>query len=339
MSELRKDYVTNTWVIFAPARSLRPGIPPQERKTTPPEACPFCEGHEDQTPPEVLAFRDGGRKDGPGWRVRCFPNLFPALVPGEVKDESSAPLFGRVSGVGRHEVIVETPEHAAHLGSMPASHVGEVVRAYRDRARSLSKDPAFRYVLIFKNHGERAGASLSHPHSQLVALPIVPRRIHEELEVSREHRQANRGACVFCRIVSTEIAEDRRVITQNRDFVALAPYAARFPFETWILPKAHAAAFEALTDSEVSSFADLLRESLRRLHQVVDDPDFNYNIHTGPVGAEVADFHWHLEITPRLAELAGFEQGTGMFINQVMPEDAASILRGDVRLTGRNDST
>jgi UDPglucose--hexose-1-phosphate uridylyltransferase len=144
---------------------------------------------------------------------------------------------------------------------------------------------------------------------------------------------------VFCRIVSTEIAEGRRVVTQDRDFLSVSPYAARFPFETWILPKVHGAAFEGLTDSDCLSFAGILRDSLRRLHQMLDDPDLNFYIHTAPVGTKEEEFHWHLEITPRFAELAGFERGTGMFINQVLPEDAASILRGDVRLGGPNRSS
>jgi len=337
MPEIRKDYVTNTWVIFAPARARRPGASSDPRRMNDREACPFCEGHEARTPPEVYALRDRGPKDGPGWRVRCIPNLYPALEPGPLVDESSAPLFARVSGVGQHEVIIETPEHRGHLGLMTDSQVSDVIRAYRDRARSLSKPGAYRYVLIFKNHGERAGASVSHPHSQLIALPIVPQRIREEMDSARAHREANRGVCVFCRIVSTEIAEGRRVVTQNRDFLAISPYAARFPFETWILPKIHRPAFEGLKDSDCVSFAGILRDSLGRLHQMLDDPDLNFYIHTAPAGTKDDEFHWHLEIAPRLAELAGFERGTGMFINQVMPEDAASILRGDVRLTGTKD--
>jgi UDPglucose--hexose-1-phosphate uridylyltransferase len=182
MPELRKDYVTNTWVIFAPARARRPGTAAEPRRTNNLDTCPFCEGHESQTPPEVFALRNAGGKDGPGWRVRCIPNLFPALEPGSLVDESSASLFARVSGVGQHEVIVETTDHRGHLGLMTEAEVADVVLAYRGRARTLAKQGAYRYVLIFKNHGERAGATLSHPHSQLIALPIVPQRIQEEMD-------------------------------------------------------------------------------------------------------------------------------------------------------------
>jgi UDPglucose--hexose-1-phosphate uridylyltransferase len=333
MPELRKDYITDTWVIFAPVRSQRPIAGTASRRTTDPESCPFCEGHEHLTPPETYALRDGPR-DSPGWRVRCVPNRYPALEPIGPVDRSSEAMFGRVSGVGSHEVIVEAPDHGGHLGLMGDDQVGRVVRAYRERIRDLSGDPRTRYVLVFKNHGERAGASISHPHSQLIAMPIVPQRIVEEVEGARRHASANPGGCGFCEVLEAELADGRRIIARDDAFVALSPFAARFPFETWIAPRAHAAAFESLDDAGSTRFARILKDVLARLYVVLNDPDLNFYIHTAPVGAPADSFHWHVEVTPRLAEIAGFERGTGMFINQVMPEDAAAILRGSVRAAG-----
>ena len=338
MPELRKDYVTDTWVIFAPARSQRPGLGSNERRLTDRDACPFCEGHEHMTPPETYAVRSRGRPNAPGWLVRCVPNKFPALEPTGDVARTADTLYDRVSGVGTHEVIVETPKHDGNLAFLEHDQLVQIILAYRDRYLELSRDPRYRYVLIFKNHGERAGATLSHPHSQLIAMPIVPQRIQEELEAVRRHRRANSGACVFCRVVDTELRERRRVVIENPAFVAISPFAARFPFETWILPKDHVESFDGLDDAGSSSLAEILRDVLARLYHVLNDPDLNYYIHTAPAGSRQEGYHWHIEITPRLAEIAGFERGTGMFINQVMPEDAAAILRGDIRVDGSNQT-
>lgn len=330
MPELRKDYVTDTWVIFAPARSKRPTAPPAGRRFTDPDGCPFCEGHEHLTPPETFAIRSGAPNE-PGWQVRCVPNLFPALEPHEAFERSSQALFDRVTGVGTHEVIVEATDHRAHLALLDEHQVRRVVLAYRQRYRDLSRDERFRYVLIFKNHGERAGATISHPHSQLIAMPIIPQRILEETSGART---PSPDGCGFCRVIAAEIEDGRRVIREDGAFLALSPYAARFPFEAWILPRRHAPAFETLDDDGCARFGRILRDVLARLYHVLNDPDLNFYIHTAPCRDTTDGFHWHVEITPRFAEIAGFERGTGMFINPVLPEDAASILRGDVEIAG-----
>lgn len=332
MPELRKDYVTDTWVVFSTVRGKRPREPPASAGKTSAEKCPFCYGHEHMTPPEVLAYRRNGQPNGPGWWVRCMPNKYPALeIEGEVHRRVSQ-LFHSVNGVGAHEVIVETPEHESHLAQLSDFQVQEVITAYKHRYLDLIRDRRFKYILIFKNHGEKAGASISHPHSQLIATPIVPRRIMEEVGAVQRYYEATGGACLYCEIIATEVEEERRMVADNTKFVAISPYAARFPFETWILPRAHEMAFEDLTDEERTPLARILKDVLGRMDRILDDPPFNYYIHTAPCDRKESRYHWHLEITPRLTETAGFERGTDFYINPVMPEDAATILRDELKV-------
>ena len=331
MPEIRKDYATPTWVVFSAARSQRPGAFRNPKDATPKESCPFCEGHEAMTPPEVLAYRERGPADGPGWSIRCVPNKFPALERvGEVREHRDGP-FVSVDGVGAHEIIVESPDHDGHLATLDDRQVERVLRAYRERYHDLAADRRVKHVQIFKNHGERAGASFSHPHSQIIAIPIVPLRILEEMEGMRAHAADREGECLYCEILRRELASQRRVVAENGAFVALEPFAARFPFETWIIPKVHARAFEMLSDSDGGPFARILKDVLGRMYRLLDDPSFNYYIHTAPVRDVEGTYHWHLEITPHLTEIAGFERGTGFYINPVVPEDAASILKGEIR--------
>src|SRR5213594_4115941 len=237
MPEIRKDYATPTWVVFSAARSQRPGAFRNPKDATPKESCPFCEGHEAMTPPEVLAYRDRGRPNGPGWSIRCVPNKFPALERvGEVREHRDGPFLS-VDGVGAHEIIVESPDHDGHLATLDDRQVERVLRAYRERYHDLAADRRIKYVQIFKNHGERAGASYSHPHSQIIGIPIVPLRILEEREGMRAHAEQREGDCLFCEILRRELASGRCVVAENGGFVALEPYAARFPFETWAPPE------------------------------------------------------------------------------------------------------
>jgi UDPglucose--hexose-1-phosphate uridylyltransferase len=332
MPELRKDYVSNTWVVFSASRAQRPGAFRTGKWGTDPNDCPFCAGHEDMTPPELLAYRKDGTRNGPGWWIRCVPNLYPALEPDGRVHRYGTELFHRVTGVGAHEIVIETPDHLDHLSKLSEFQVGAIVDAYRERYVELVRDKRFKYILIFKNHGERAGASNSHPHSQIIAMPIVPRRIAEEIRALNRFHQSSNGGCLFCRILEAEGTEDKRIVSRNESFVCLSPYAARFPFETWIVPTAHRAAFEDVPDEERTQFARILRDILGRMDGILDNPAFNYYIHTSPTGGRATRYHWHLEITPRLAETAGFERGTDFYINPVMPEDAAAILRGQVKL-------
>ena len=325
MPELRKDPVVERWVIIATERARRPmDFAPDTVTPRGANGCPFCPGREDRTPPEL--YRSAGSENG-SWAVRVVPNKFPALHPeGEVHAAGEG-IYDRIDGVGAHEVIIESPDHFANLGTLPASHVGEVLVAYRERLLALRKDPRLEYVLIFKNHGVAAGASLEHPHSQLIATPILPELIAEELEgATRYFRMKER--CVWCDVVSQERRDGSRLVLEEDGFVAIAPFAPRFPFETWILPTVHRASFEGVSTDEVDSLSRLLQDLIARLGRLFDDPPYNFALHTAPLkSGEPEHFHWHLELMPKLTHLAGFELGTGFFINPTPPEDAARFLR------------
>ena len=332
MPELRKDPITGRWVIISTDRAKRPtDFLRQSVVIQGVGMCPFCPGNESKTPPEIRAYgRSGGGLNSGGWSVRVVPNKFPALGIEGSLDREGEGLFDRMNGVGAHEVIVETPNHKNTLAMLSEKSVEEVLGAYRDRMLDLKKDTRFRYLLLFKNHGEAAGASLEHTHSQLIALPIVPKRVQEELENSRKYFQ-QKERCIFCDMIRQEIETGSRVILENDAFIALAPYAPRFPFETWILPRAHSSAYENMPAEQYGSLAGLLREFLRRLDAVLAFPAYNYVIHTSPIGEENNEhYHWHLEMMPKLTKVAGFEWGTGFYINPTPPEESARFLRDAV---------
>ncbi len=331
MPELRRDPITGDWVIVASERAKRPSdfrshSPGREEQGEAP--CPFCPGNEAMTPPEIMAFRHpGSQRDGPGWWVRVVPNKYPALgIEGDL-NKTGIGMYDWMNGVGAHEVIVETPEHGKQVAFLDNRQLEDVLWAYRARYLDLKKDPRLKYILIFRNYGRVAGASLSHPHSQLVATPIIPGVVAGELEGARRYAEY-RDRCVFCDIVRQELDEGKRVVAENKHFVVVAPYASRTPFETWLLPKSHSASFAAIPAEEQTSFAVVLGETLRRLHLCLEDPPYNYTIHTAPCDTdEDGGFHWHLSISPRLTIAAGFEMGTGIYINVTPPEIAAEHLR------------
>ncbi len=329
MPELRKDPITGRWVIISTDRSKRPSDflrePVRIHGTG---FCPFCYGNEDKTPPEVDARRpDGGPRNSPGWTTRVVPNKFPALGIEGALDRQGEGVFDKMNGIGAHEVIVETPEHHLTLAHLPEKRLEEVLGVYRDRMLDLKRDRRFKYILIFKNHGEAAGASLEHSHSQLIALPIVPKRVREEVDNSKTY-WLHKERCIFCDILHQEMENSTRVITENEDFVAVAPYAPRFPFETWLLPKQHGSAFENCPSRMYGGLASMLKNILLRLDMVLEMPAYNYVIHTSPVGEETNDhYHWHIEMMPKLTRVAGFEWGTGFYINPTPPEEAAQFLR------------
>jgi UDPglucose--hexose-1-phosphate uridylyltransferase len=328
MSELRKDPVTGRWVIISTERRKRP----TDFQLTPvdipaDDACPFCEGHERMTPAELLAHRHGTPPNGPGWDLRVIPNQFPVLRVEGTLDRQGEGLFDKMNGIGAHEVIIETPRHEETLATIGDGAVEQVLAAFRARMADLKQDRRFRYIIVFKNHGRAAGALLDHSHSQLIALPIVPREVRDEVDGARAHFAA-KERCVFCDIVRQETADGRRLITGNADVVALAPYAPRFPFETWILPKRHQAPFEDTPRHELASLARLLGDILRRMNRVLRCPPYNLLIHSAPLSEAVADYyHWHVEIIPKLTKVAGFEWATGFYLNPTAPEEAAQVLR------------
>jgi UDPglucose--hexose-1-phosphate uridylyltransferase len=329
LPELRKDPVTGRWVIISTRRRKRPNDFRIERSTALGGTyCPFCPGREDMTPPEVLAFRQqGGAANGPGWDLRVVPNKFPALQVEGTLDREGEGLFDRMNGIGAHEVIIETPDHAKTLATMSEPEIERMLWAFRERILDLKKDRRFRYILIFKNHGASAGASLEHSHSQLIALPIVPDFVREELEGAKRHYEA-KERCVFCDIIRQEIADDRRIIQEDADIIALSPYAPRFALETRILPRRHGARFEEAPRQEYEGLARMLKSVLTRMNRTLENPSYNLIIHSSPFSEETSEFyHWHLELMPKLTRTAGFEWGTGFYINPTSPEEAAQVLR------------
>ena len=329
MPELRKDPITARWVIISTERGKRPmDFLRDEVIPGDPKNCPFCPGQESKTANELLVYgRNGGGANSPGWSIRVVPNKFPALkIEGELDREGEG-LFDKMNGVGAHEVIIETPDHSATLATIQERALEDVLWAYRDRMLDLKNDKRFRYVLIFKNHGESAGATLDHPHSQLIALPIVPRRVREEVD-SSWHYYDEKERCIFCDIIRQEMDTGERVVAENEHFITMTPYASRFPFEMWLLPKVHGSSYENNQSTMYASLARMLKDVLMRMDAALDRPAFNFMIHTSPIGEEINDhYHWHVEIIPKLTKVAGFEWGTGFYINPTPPEEAARFLR------------
>ena len=333
MPELRKDPIVGRWVIISTDRAKRPTDFSREPVKMKGGFCPFCYGNESKTPPEVLAYRpnkNGGppaERNSPGWTVRVVPNKFPALgIEGGLSRQAQG-MFDKMNGVGAHEVIIETPDHSATLATLPEKRVEDVLWAMRDRILDLRQDKRFKYILLFKNHGEAAGASLEHAHSQLIALPILPRLVTEELEGAKQYYMY-KERCVFCDIIRQELSDGVRVVGENQDFVTVSPYAPRFPFETWILPKRHESAFENSPSHVYESLAKATKDLLVRADRVLENPSYNLVVHTSPLQDPINDhYHWHMEFMPKLTKTAGFEWGTGFYINPTPPEEAAKFLR------------
>ncbi len=328
MPELRKDPIHGRWVIISTERGRRPSDFVVEAQRPAGGFCPLCEGNEDKTPPEVLAFRNNGTPPNkPGWSLRVVPNKFPALrIEGDLDREGEG-IYDKMNGIGAHEVIIETPLHQESLATLPVPAVTNVLWAYRERIIDLRRDVRLRHVLVFKNHGVAAGASLEHSHSQIIALPIVPRRVSEEIEGAKNFFQF-KDRCVFCDIIRQELNQGKRVVSENKSFVAVAPFASRFPFETWILPKTHCPTFESMEPSEYEQAGHILSDTLHRMNRVLDQPPYNYVIHSSSFpDVDREYYHWHLEIMPKLTKVAGFEWGTGFYINPTPPEEAAEYLR------------
>jgi len=329
--ELRKDPITGRWVIISTDRSKRPSDFSRERADLKSASfCPFCPGNEAKTPPEILAYRTGenGRQSNANWNLRVVPNKFPALrIEGDL-DRQADGMFDKMNGIGAHEVIIETPNHMETLATMPVKRVEDLLWAFRDRILDLKQDRRFKYIMVFKNHGEAAGASLDHPHSQLIALPILPKQVVEELEGAKRYF-SNKERCIFCDIIRQESESRIRIAAENQDFITLSPYAPRYPFETWILPRRHESAFENSPSTLYENLAKMLRLVLNKAIQVLDNPAYNFVLHTSPIQENTNDYyHWHLEIIPKLTKTAGFELGSGVYINPTPPDAGARFLRG-----------
>jgi UDPglucose--hexose-1-phosphate uridylyltransferase len=329
MPELRKDPIVGRWVIIAHERAKRPhDFKGEVENTVEGGLCPFCEGNEDKTPPEIIAYRERGtRPNGPGWRIRVVPNKFPALqIEGNLNKRGDG-IYDKMAGIGAHEVIIESPRHEVSMSALSEDNIREVLWVYRDRLVDLKKDSRLVHGMLFKNVGAAGGASIEHTHSQLIVTPIIPISVWEEMTGALEFFNY-RGRCIYCDMVLQEQTNEKRIVLDTSHFTAFCPYASRFPFEIWILPKTHSSHFENIPKPAVDDLGSVLRQILTKLETALDSPAYNFIIHTAPFDhQELPHYHWHIEIIPRLTKVAGFEWGSGFYINSVPPEDAASFLR------------
>ncbi len=337
MSELRWDPLKEHWVIIATERGRRPRdfhIEPHHHSS---EVCPFCYGYEKKTPPEIFAIRSSGEANSPGWQVRVIPNKYPALrVEGEIKSRGYG-LYDVRDGIGAHEVIVETPDHHRSMAELTPVEITNVLFAYRARLLDLRNDFRFRHMVLFKNHGAQAGATLSHSHSQLIAVPMTPPVAAKALRVCRDF-YAKRERCIFCDLIEFELKEGSRVVRESADYLLVTPYAACFPFELRLYPKHHSHDFALMNDRQLSELAIAMKDMLMRVKKVLKDPAYNFILHNAPPqqvrpgksdywDSIRYDYHWHIELVPRVTPIAGFEWGTGFFINSTSPEETTQFLR------------
>jgi UDPglucose--hexose-1-phosphate uridylyltransferase len=327
MSEFRQNRATKEWVIIAPGRGKRPTDFAKDiaaREPMPPhkDNCPFCRGNESQTPPAVYQIPKNGN-----WQIRVVPNRFAALSPDKPATRIFNGTFLSANGYGIAEVIIESPLHNETITTLTVENVTDVLIAYRERQREISRNKNINLVTIFRNHGPKAGTSLEHPHSQLIATPIVPPHIRYPIEQAILHYDKY-GTCVYCDNLAEELKQEERIIIDSPRFVAFCPYAARSPFETRIYPKRHVPSFVSISDSEIADLADILRGILIRINTCLGFPDYNYIIRSSPIGDEDTRYlHWYMIIIPKISTPAGFEIGSGIYINPVAPEDSAKCLR------------
>ena len=329
MTELRRDPVIGQWVNVHVEDSLGPQhYEKQDQIPRHKETCQFCPGREYQTPPEVDAIRvKNPAPNMPNWQVRVVPNKFPALqIEGNI-DEAKDGMFDFSNGIGAHEVLIETPVHGKNLADFTEGEMADVIRLYQNRLRDLTGDKRFKYIIIFKNYGESAGTSVEHAHSQIIALPMIPKYVLEKIEGAKVYYDQNQR-CVFCDMVAQEHEDKKRIFLENDDFIAFCPFVSRYAFEYWIMPKAHDSKFSEMNDNKRIALANILRETLLRLKSCLSDPSYNYYLHVAPVNTgEEEAFHWHIEIVPKLTRTTGFELGTGFYVVRTSPEDAADHLR------------
>ena len=338
MGELRKDPILGRWVIIATERSKRPDAFGKEQKKVKEDArqCPFCNGKEKMTPPEIYSVRDPRTKPNePGWRVRVVPNKFPACNMDVALAKKGYGVHDMMTNYGAHEVIIEGPDHNKELNSQTIDGISEVLNVLQKRIEDLKVNEDLRYILLFKNKGKGAGATLTHPHHQLIALPITPKRVREELRGAQFYFKL-KERCIYCDIIEQEKSWGERIVYENDSFISFCPYASRFPFETWIMPKDHSVDFHSQVAKEKTRLlADMLKKILTKIDKTLGNPDYNYVVHSAPNRFPrhgywqtiEQDFHWHIEFFPWLTKVAGFEWGSGFYINPVSPEMAAKYLR------------
>ena len=329
MAELRRDPIAGRWVIVDTDHPNKPEEFEHEPHGWRGGICPFCYGNESLTPPEIEAIRDSSTSPNtPGWQVRVVPNKFPALqIEGDL-DRRGVGIYDMSNGIGAHEVIIETPYHHKDMPDLLNEEVEKIISMCCRRALDLVKDKRFQYIMLFKNYGPAAGASLEHPHTQIIALPMAPKSVAEEIRGAQNYF-GYRERCIFCDIIRQETQEKERIILENKYFLSFCPFVSRFPFEVWIIPKKHNGYFCHMPPEEIPALAVILKETISRVKKVFANPAYNFIVHSSPINGDsgVEGYHWHLELMPKLTRVAGFEWGTGFYLVSTPPELAAKYLR------------
>lgn len=334
MPEMRRNPITKTWTIIATERARRPERSIIEYKLPEHEIeydkdCFFCPGNEHTTPPEEFSYRfNDSQANNPGWSLRVVPNKFAALSLNHkfhIKRETHLKVSSHAAGTA--EVIIESPNHSRNISLLSFDQIENILTVYKERYIALSQEQTVKYILIFKNNGIQAGASIAHPHSQIIATPIIPNKVFEEFTGASDYYESS-GRCIYCDIIKAELKDKSRIIYENEDFLSFAPYASRVPFETWVIPKFHSARYQDLNNNELKNLAEMWKITLGKLYFGLGNPPYNYFIHTSPTQKNTDRYyHWHMELLPKLTIEAGFELGTGMYINIAIPEDCAEFLR------------
>jgi len=331
MSELRRDPIGGRWVIVDTDHPNKPEDFEYEPVVQKGGTCPFCYGNEAMTPPEIEVIRDAGTDaNTSGWKVRVVANKFPALKLEGTIDRSGVGIYDMSNGIGAHEVLIESPHHKKDTSDLSEKEIEDILSIYRRRALALVGDKRFKYILFFKNLGAAAGASLEHPHTQIIALPMVPKNVMEEIR-GAHHYFEYRERCIFCDMIRQEIQEKERIILENKYFLSFCPLVSRFPFEFWITPKRHNSHFSHIPEEEIPALASILKDTMVRLKKVFPDVSYNYIIHSAPINGEgdIDYYHWHIEFMPKLTRVAGFEWGSGFYVVHTPPELAVKYLRGE----------
>lgn len=337
MPELRQDPLTGRWVIISPERGRRPSDYESNNNRNQPrtEICAFCGGNEWMTPPAILTIQPNGlATHGYDWAVRVIANKFPALRIEGVLERHGVGMYDQMSGIGAHEVIIESPLHDKTIRTLSLDHVSQILRVCRDRITDLYRDHRLQYVQVFKNFGEVAGATMEHSHLQLLATPILPKHLEEKLDHSYKHWKIKRR-CIYQDIIDSELLVNQRIVWENTDYLAYCPYASRFPFEVMIIPKEHHSSYTEMTGQQILTLAEIIKQVLGRWYVALGDIPYNMVFFTAPSDEVIKENHpnaqihhrWHIEMLPRLTRTAGFETGTGYYVNHTLPEVAAQYMR------------
>lgn len=341
MPELRRDPVIGRWVIISTERAKRPdqfsSTAVEKEEMAPGEKCPFCEGNESLTPPEIYALRKPGTQPNkPGWEIRVVPSISPLLQIDGNLDRHGHSMYDIMNARGAHEIVIESPSHVTE-SKLTKDQLVKSINVVLDRIHDLEKDPIIKYVLIFKNYGMAAGGGhIQHSRTQLIGTPVNLKRVKEELAGAKTYYDY-KDRCIFCDIIKQEMKTKQRVVAESASYVAIMPFASRFPFETWIMPKTHSCDFYKLDRNNVPDLVDTLRLVFAKMRKVIGEFPFNLVLHTAPFRRDLnkrgywetieKDYHWHFEILPILTRVAGFEWGSGFYINPLPPEDACKAVK------------